>query len=191
MGGQGVSTEEKILNTSRIVAVVGLSPRPERPSYRVASYLKEQGYRITPVNPQVKEILGERSYPELVSIPEPIDVVDIFRRAEDVPAIVEEAIKIGAKAVWMQEGVINEEAAAQAREAGLLVVMDKCMLKEHQRLGGGKMAKDPVCGMEVDEKEAAATSEHEGKTYYFCALGCKKAFDENPEKYLKGGHQPS
>ena len=152
-----MSTEEKILKSSRIIAVVGLSPKPDRPSYRVASYLKEQGYRIIPVNPQEKEMLGEPSYPDLGSIPEPVDVVDIFRRSEEVPAIVEEAIKIGAKAVWMQEGVINEKAAAKAREAGLLVVMDKCMLKEHQRLErGGERAKDPVCGMEVDEKKPAA-----------------------------------
>jgi predicted CoA-binding protein len=142
MEGTGVSIEEEILNTSRIVAMVGLSPDPERPSYIVASYLKEQGYRIIPVNPQVKEILGEPSYPDLVSIPGPVDVVDIFRRSEDVPAIVEEAIKIGAKVVWMQEGVINEAAAARAAEAGLSVVMDKCMRKQHMEMqskleGGG------------------------------------------------------
>jgi len=133
-----MSAEEEILNSSRIIAMVGLSPRPDRPSYLVASYLKEQGYRIIPVNPTEKEILGEPCYPSLASIPEPVDVVDIFRRSEEVPAIVEEAIKIGAKAVWMQEGVVNGEAAARAREAGLLVIMDECMLKEHQRLGGKK-----------------------------------------------------
>ena len=97
-------------------------------------YLKEQGYKIIPVNPQAKEILGEPCYPDLASIAEPVEVVDIFRRAEEVPTIVDEAIRIGAKAVWMQEGVINEEAAAGARQAGLLVVMDKCMLKEHQKI---------------------------------------------------------
>ncbi len=130
-----MSTEEEILSSSQVVAVVGLSPKPNRPSYRVASYLKEQGYRIIPVNPKTKEILGETCYPDLASIPEPIDVVNIFRRSEEAPAIVEEAIKIGAKAVWMQEGVISEQASAQAKKAGLLVVMDKCMLKEHQKLG--------------------------------------------------------
>jgi len=114
--------------------VVGLSPKPNRPSYGVTSYLKENGYKIIPVNPEVGEILGEVCYPDLSSIPEPVDVVDIFRRSEKVPAIVEEAIKIGAKAVWMQEGVINEPAAARAGEAGLLVVMDRCMLKEHRKL---------------------------------------------------------
>jgi len=126
--------EEKILNMYRTVAVVGLSPKPDRPSNHVANYLKEQGYRIIPVNTYAGEILGETCYPDLSSIPEPVDVVDIFRRSEAVPPIVEEAIKIGAKAVWMQEGVISEEAAARAKEAGLLVVMDRCMLKEHRKL---------------------------------------------------------
>ncbi len=129
-----MSIEEEILNSSRVVAVVGLSPKPDRPSYRVASYLKEQGYKIIPVNPKAERILGEVCYPDLSSIPESVDVVDIFRRSEEVADIVEEAIKIGAKAVWMQEGVINEEAAALAKEAGLLVVMNRCMFKEHQKL---------------------------------------------------------
>jgi uncharacterized protein len=129
-----VNVEEKILNSSRTIAVVGLSSKPDRPSYRVASYLKEQGYKIVPVNPTEKHILGEICYPHLASIPESVDVVDIFRRAEDVPPIVEEATSIGAKAVWMQEGVINQEAANRARQAGLMVVMDKCMLKEHRKL---------------------------------------------------------
>jgi hypothetical protein len=133
-----MSAEEEILSFSRVVAVVGLSSKTDRPSYEVASYLKEQGYKIIPVNPMEKEILGEICYPDLASIPEPVDVVDIFRRSEEVLLIVEEAIKIGAKAVWMQEGVVNGEAAARAREAGLLVIMDECMLKEHQRLGGKK-----------------------------------------------------
>jgi predicted CoA-binding protein len=126
--------EQEILNSSKTIAVVGLSPRRERPSFTVANYLKEQGFRIIPVNPTATEILGERSYPDLSSIPERVDVVDIFRRSEEVLPIVEEAIKIGAKFVWMQEGVVNEEAASRARDAGLLVIMDKCMLKEHRRL---------------------------------------------------------
>lgn len=125
---------EKILREARTIAVVGLSPRPERPSYGVASYLQQQGYRIVPVNPTVDQVLGERSYPDLKSVPERIDVVDIFRRSEEVPPIVEDAIQVGARVIWMQEGVINEAAAARAREAGLAVVMDRCMLKEHQRL---------------------------------------------------------
>ena len=129
-----MNEEEKILKTCRLVAVVGLSPKPDRPSYGVANYLKENGYKLIPVNPNAMEILGEVCYPNLASIPEPVDVVDIFRRSEEVVSIVEEAIKIGAKAVWMQEGVINEEAAARAKRAGLLVAMDKCMLKEHRKL---------------------------------------------------------
>ena len=129
-----MSTQEEILNSSRVVAVVGLSPKTDRPSYNVANYLKENGYKIIPVNPKAGEILGEPSYPDLSSIPEPIDVVDIFRRSEEAMGIVEEAIRIGPKAVWMQEGVINEQAADRARAAGLLVVMDKCMLKEHQKI---------------------------------------------------------
>jgi predicted CoA-binding protein len=127
------SVEERILN-NKVIAVVGLSPKLDRPSYVVASYMKEQGYRIIPVNPTATEILGETCYPDLSSIPEPVEVVDIFRRSEDTPGIVKEAIKIGAKAVWLQEGVINDEAAALAQEAGLMVVMDKCILKEHQKL---------------------------------------------------------
>jgi predicted CoA-binding protein len=129
-----MSTEQDILKSSKVIAVVGLSPDPERPSNRVASYLKEHGYTIIPVNPKEEKILDEVSYSDITSIPIPVDVVDIFRRSEEVPAIVEDAIKIKTKAVWMQEGVINKEAAAHAREAGLLVVMDKCMFKEHQKL---------------------------------------------------------
>lgn len=127
------SIEEKILE-NKVIAVVGLSPKPDRPSYVVADYMKAQGYRIIPVNPMATEILGETCYPDLSSIPEPVDTVDIFRRSEDTPEIVKEAIKIGAKAVWLQEGVINEEAAALAEQAGLMVIMDKCILKEHQKL---------------------------------------------------------
>jgi len=126
--------EQKILNEYRTVAVVGASPDPERPSHIVASYLSEHGYNVIPVNPQAKQILGETCYPDLSSIPESVEVVDIFRRSEEVMPIVDEAIKIGAKAVWMQEGVTNEKVASKARDAGLLVVMDKCMRKEHLRL---------------------------------------------------------
>ena len=129
-----MNIEEEILNSSHTIAVVGLSSKPERPSYKAASYLKSQGYKIIPVNPTEKEALGELCYPDLSSIPEPVDVVEIFRRSEEVLPIVEEAIRIGAKVVWMQEGVISAEAAARAREAGLRVVMDRCMRKEHRRL---------------------------------------------------------
>jgi len=129
-----VGVEEEILDSSRVIAVVGLSSNSNRPSYRVARYLIEQGYRIIPVNPTAKEMLGQVCYPDLSSIPVAVDVVDIFRRSKEVPSVVEEAIRVGAKAIWMQEGVINQEAAAQAENAGLMVVMDKCMLKEHRRL---------------------------------------------------------
>jgi len=127
---------EEILKNSRTVAVVGLSSNPERPSNIVGKYLKEKGYKIIPVNPGEKTILGKTSYPDLASIPGKVDVVDIFRKSEDVLPIVREAIKIGAKAVWMQEGIKNEEAAAEAGKAGLKVVMDKCMRKEHMKLAG-------------------------------------------------------
>ena len=131
---QSIMLEAKILNEYRIVAIVGLSPDPSRPSHRVAKYLDRHGFRVIPVNPDAQEILGKRSYPDMSSVPEPIEIVDLFRRSEEVMPIVDEAIKIGAKVVWMQEGVINEEAASMARDAGLLVVMNKCMFKEHQRL---------------------------------------------------------
>jgi predicted CoA-binding protein len=126
-----VTLEEKILKEYRTVAVVGASSNPEHPSFIVLSYLSEHGYNVIPVNPNEREILGMTCYPNLSSIPEKVEVVDIFRKSEAVMPVVEEAIKIGAKVVWMQEGVVNEEAAAKAREAGLLVVMDKCMRKQH------------------------------------------------------------
>jgi hypothetical protein len=133
-----VSEEEikKILSDSKSVAVVGISPKEDRPSYIVASYLKSKGYRIIPVRPDGEEILGEKVYHRLSEIPQGIgvDVVDIFRRSEDVPPIVEEAILRRAKVVWMQEGVIHQEAGEKAEKAGLKVVMDRCIKKEHQRL---------------------------------------------------------
>ncbi len=124
---------EEILRTSRVIAVVGLSSRPNRPSYGVARYLQTAGYRIIPVNPGETEVLGEKAYARLEDIPEPVDIVNIFRRPEYVPEIVEAAIRIGAKAVWMQEGVGNPAAAEQARRAGLFVASDLCILKEHAR----------------------------------------------------------
>ena len=123
-----------LLRSSHTIAVVGLSSNPMRPSNGVAAYLQRAGYRIIPVNPREKEVLGETSYARLEDIPEKIDMVDIFRRSEYVPEIVESAISVGAKAVWMQEGVIHEEAAERARNAGLAVVMDRCTLKEHRKL---------------------------------------------------------
>jgi uncharacterized protein len=128
-----MGTEEDILRNSKTIAIVGLSSNLERASNHVGTYLKTQGYRIIPVNPGEKVVLGEVCYPDLASIPQKVDVVDIFRKSGDVPPIVKDAIKIGAKAVSMQEGVVNEEAAAEARRAGLKVVMNKCMLKEHSR----------------------------------------------------------
>jgi hypothetical protein len=120
-----------ILKNSQTIAVVGLSSRQHRPSYGVAEYLQSVGYRIIPVNPAETQVLGERSYARLEDIPEHLDIVDIFRRSEFVPEIVEAAIRIGARGVWMQEGVIHPEAAESARRAGLFVTMNACILKEH------------------------------------------------------------
>ncbi len=128
-------TIENILNF-KTIAVVGISDDPERPSHFVASFLESHGYKIIPVNPKLTEWEGKKCYPDLLSIPEKVDVVDIFRRSEAVPPIVDEAIKIKAKVVWMQEGIVNEEAAEKARAAGIEVVMDRCMKKEYLRLRG-------------------------------------------------------
>jgi predicted CoA-binding protein len=124
----------ELLRSSRTIAVVGLSSKRWRPSYGVSEYMQRQGYRIIPVNPNETEVLGEKAYPNLDAVPDAIDIVDIFRRPEFVPEIVEAAIRRGARAVWMQEGVIHEEAARRASEAGLIVVMDRCLLKEHRKL---------------------------------------------------------
>lgn len=126
----------RLLEASRTIAVVGLSSKPHRPSHEVAKYLQSAGYRIVPVNPQETEVLGERACARLEDIPVPVDIVDIFRRSEFVPAVVESAIRIGARAVWMQEGVIHRECAESARKAGLFVVMDACILKEHVKRFG-------------------------------------------------------
>ena len=124
----------ELLQKSRTIAVVGISNKRYRPSHSVSEYMQRAGYRIIPVNPEETEVLGEKCYPDLDSIPEHVDIVDIFRRPEFVPEIVEAAIRIGARAVWMQEGVIHKEAARRAEEAGLSVVMDRCILKEHRSL---------------------------------------------------------
>ena len=121
----------EILRSAKVIAVVGLSSRRQRPSYGVAEYLQQAGYRIVPVNPNETEVLGEQCYGRLEDVPGPVDIVNIFRRSEFVPEIMESAIRIGAKAVWMQEGVQHAEAAERARQAGLVVVMDACILKEH------------------------------------------------------------
>ena len=125
-----------ILLSAKTVASVGLSPNRAKESYGIVEYLKGQGYHIIPVNPTATEILGEKAYPDLESVPEKIDVVQVFRNPEDVPPSVDSAIKVGAKVVWMQEGIIHEEAAAKARAAGLQVVMDACMRATHRRLIG-------------------------------------------------------
>jgi len=125
---------QKILTTSKTIAVVGLSSKPDRPSHEIASYLKDQGYRIIPVNPTIQEALGEKAYPSLRDVPGRIDIVQIFRRPEEVPAIVDDAISIGAKVVWMQPGAENEEAAAKAESAGLKAVVGACMRSVHRTL---------------------------------------------------------
>lgn len=130
---------KRILLQAKTIAVVGLSPNPERPSHGIAQYLQEQGYRIVPVNPTVAEVLGEKSYPNLEALPEPVEVVQIFRKPEDVPSIVEEAILIGAKVIWMQVGILHEAAAERACEAGLQVVMDRCMRATHRELRAARM----------------------------------------------------
>ena len=123
----------EILHNARTIAVVGLSSKRFRPSYGVTEYMQRSGYRIIPVNPNEAEILGERCYPDLDSVPGTVDIVDIFRRSEFVPEIVEAAIRKGARAIWMQEGVVHEAAAKRATEAGIVVLMDRCILKDHRR----------------------------------------------------------
>lgn len=126
-----------IYDEARTIAVVGLSGKSERDSHRVAAYLQEQGYRIIPVNPKEEQVLGERSYDSLSEIPEPIDVVDVFRRAEHTPPIAKEAVDVGAKVLWLQEGIVSDEAREIAEEGGLEVVMGICMMATHRRLGLG------------------------------------------------------
>lgn len=125
---------EQLLRASRTIAVVGLSSKKHRASHGVSLYMQRQGYRVIPVNPHETEVLGERAWPDLASVPDRIDIVNVFRRAEYAPEIVEAAIAAGARAVWMQEGIIHEAAAERARSAGLLVVMDRCILKVHRSM---------------------------------------------------------
>ncbi len=134
MASSDAAVIASLLQSAHTIAVVGLSEKSWRPSHGVSEYMQRAGYRIIPVNPELQEVLGERCYPDVESVPEPIDIVNIFRRPELVPEIVDAAIRVGAKAVWMQEGVVHEEAAARARAAGLTVVMDRCLLKEHRKL---------------------------------------------------------
>jgi predicted CoA-binding protein len=132
-----IQTLRRLLKTHHTIAMVGLSANWYRPSYFAAKYLQEYGYRVIPVTPAYEEILGETCYPTLTDIPEPVEVVDCFRRSEEIPALAEQAIQIGAKVLWMQLGIVNEDAAQMARNAGLEVVMDRCMKIEHGRLFGG------------------------------------------------------
>lgn len=133
---QNATTDEirSILTSAKTIAVVGLSDKLERPSFRVASFLKEKGYRVIGVNPSLQSFAGEPAYADLDSVPGEIDVVDIFRKPSEVPAVVDSAIRKKAKVIWMQEGIVNNQAADKARAAGLKVVMNKCMLKERQKI---------------------------------------------------------
>lgn len=128
-----------LLGEARTIAVVGLSSKPDRPSYDIASYLQRHGYRIVPVNPKETEVLGERAYPSLLDLPADleVDVVDVFRRAEDTPELARQAVRIGAKVLWLQEGIVNDEAARIATEAGLDVIMGVCIRDTRRRLIGG------------------------------------------------------
>jgi predicted CoA-binding protein len=125
---------KQLLTSATIIAIVGVSSNPEKPSYGILQHLQKAGYKVIPVNPRETEILGERAYPSLVDVPERIDIVDVFRRAEDTPPIADEAITIGAKTLWLQSGIANEEAAARASAAGLTVVMNACIGETHARL---------------------------------------------------------
>src|SRR5689334_23516773 len=136
-GMDDINTLRRLLKENHVIAVVGLSADWFRPSYFAAKYMQEHGYRVIPVNPKYKEILGEKSYASLRDIPEKVDLVDVFRKSQDVPPIAEDAIAIGAKVLWQQLGVKNEEAAARARRAGLEAVIDRCVKIEHGRLFGG------------------------------------------------------
>jgi len=135
-----ISDEEilDILRAPATVAVVGISDKPDRDSYQVAKYLLEQGYLVIPVNPMLETVLGQRCYPSLRDVPVRVDIVDIFRRPDAVPEIVDEAIGVGAKVVWMQLGVVHEEAVEKAQQAGLKAVMDRCIKRDHSRLVGSK-----------------------------------------------------
>jgi uncharacterized protein len=125
---------KELLESAKTIAVVGLSNNPDRASYHVSRYMQEHGYKIIPVNPTITEVLGEKSYPSLKDIPEKVDIVDIFRRSQDVPPIVDDAIAIQARGVWMQEGIVDEPSAKKAESAGLKVVMDRCIMVAHARL---------------------------------------------------------
>ena len=130
---------KELLSQAKTSAVVGLSPKEDRPSYNVAKYLQGKGYRIIPVNPTVQEVLGEQAYPTLIDVPIKVDIVDIFRKSEDVPPIAEQAISIGAKVLWQQEGVASSAAADICAKAGLVVIIDYCIKVAHQKIFGCKI----------------------------------------------------
>ncbi len=130
------SVIQSVLEKSQHVAVVGLSDKPSRPSYQVASYLQNRGYHIVPVNPRLRQALGEAAYPSLLEVPGEVDLVDVFRRPEEVDEVADQTVARGARVLWLQEGVVNLQAAERARKAGLVVVMDRCLFKEHRRLLG-------------------------------------------------------
>lgn len=134
---QHAEVAAQLLRSSRVIAVVGISDRPDRPSYGVAAYLQAQGYRIIPVNPTLTQVLGETCYPSLQAIPEAFDLVDVFRRPEAVPEVVEDALAAGASAIWFQDGVVHPGGIERARAAGLNVVVDDCTMRMHRRLGLG------------------------------------------------------
>lgn len=127
-------TLRKLLAGVRTIAVVGLSNKPHRASYRVACYMQEQGYRIIPINPRLKEVLGEKAYPDLASVPEPVDLVNVFRRSEDVPRVVEEALPLSPEAIWLQSGISHAGAAARVRDNGLQMIMDCCLMVKYKEL---------------------------------------------------------
>ncbi|HET6776640.1 MAG TPA: CoA-binding protein [Actinomycetota bacterium] len=130
----GVEQLRSILDASRTIAVVGLSSNPERYSFEVASYMQDHGYRVIPVNPNETEVLGERAYPSLLQVPDHVDVVNVFRRPEEAPEIARQAVSVGATALWLQTGIVSEEARRIAEEGGLVVVMDKCIMVTDRRL---------------------------------------------------------
>src|SRR5947209_14018882 len=136
MSHRNPTTDETraLLTDAKTIAIVGASSNPEKASHGIMQKLQRAGYRVIPVNPRESEVLGERSYPSLIDVPERIDIVDVFRRAEDAPAIADEAVTVGAKALWLQTGIVSEEAAARARAGGLMVVMDACIGATHARL---------------------------------------------------------
>lgn len=130
-----MSTEGEILTSYRTIVVVGLAADPSRPSYYVSEYMQQQGYRIIPVNPDLEEVLGERCYPDLASVPEPVEFVNVFRRPQFCAGVARDAVAVGAKAVWLQQGILSEEARRIAEAAGLAYVEDRCVMVEHRRLG--------------------------------------------------------